>query len=269
MSGMLVAVCADKGSPGVTTTALALGAVWPGDEVSVVELDLAGGDLGLRLRDGGGAGLPSRPTVVAYAAAVRGGGVTPVAPYAIGLGGGLSVVQAPMTSEVMGGLPQLLSPVAQALRSGGGDVIADLGRVDSASSEVAVAAAADVLVVVARATRSAVRRAQERLELLVAAAAVQRGGRVPVYVVLVCPRRHGRSHASDVEAYLADRGVKVDGVGFVGWDPAGVDRLERGGDPRGRRMQRTVLGRTASRVADVVTLMRAEHGGSGETAGVS
>ncbi|UYM06320.1 hypothetical protein [Solicola gregarius] len=270
MSGMLVAVCSDKGSPGVTTTALALGAMWPGEEVSVVELDLAGGDLGLRLRDENGAGLPSKPTVVAYAAATRGGGPAPLAPYAIGLGGGLGVVQAPMTREVMGALPNVLSSVAHSLGTGDGDVIADLGRIDSASPEIAIAAGADVLVVVARASRGAVRRLQERLSLLLSTVAGQRGGPIPTYVVLVCPRRYGRGHVSDIEAYLADRGVKVDGVGFIGWDPAGVERLERRGDRRGRRMRRTTLGRTSARVAETVATMSDGSGSYAESStGVS
>ena len=46
---MIVSVCADKGSPGVTTLATVLGLVWPGQRV-VVEADTAGSDLSFRLR---------------------------------------------------------------------------------------------------------------------------------------------------------------------------------------------------------------------------
>ena len=46
---MIVTVCADKGSPGVTTLATVLGLVWPGPRV-VVEADTAGSDLSFRLR---------------------------------------------------------------------------------------------------------------------------------------------------------------------------------------------------------------------------
>ena len=55
---MLIALCSDKGSPGVTTTALALGSAWV-TPVVVVEADLAGGDLAIRLRPHGAA-LPRR-----------------------------------------------------------------------------------------------------------------------------------------------------------------------------------------------------------------
>ena len=54
----LIAVAADKGAPGVTTTALALAAVWP-RPVLLAECDPAGGDLVYRLP--AGACSPSRP----------------------------------------------------------------------------------------------------------------------------------------------------------------------------------------------------------------
>ena len=49
---VIVSVCSDKGSPGVTTLAVALGLVWPGERV-VLEADTAGGDLAFRLRPAG------------------------------------------------------------------------------------------------------------------------------------------------------------------------------------------------------------------------
>lgn len=232
---------------------MALGAMWPGDEVSVVELDLSGGDLGLRLRDRGQATLPAKPTVVALAAAARGGGGdAPLAPYALPIGDGLGVVQAPMVREGMGMLPQLMPAVTRAFRASGGDAIVDVGRIDTTSPELALVADADALVVVARDSMVAVRRLKERLGLLLSSIAAQRGGPIPTYVVVVCPRRHGRGHVGEIRTYLADQGITVDGVGFIGWDPAGVSRLERGGDPRGKRVRRTAVGRTAMRVAQMV-----------------
>ena len=40
---MIVTVCADKGSPGVSWTATVLGMVWPGERV-LLEADPSGGD---------------------------------------------------------------------------------------------------------------------------------------------------------------------------------------------------------------------------------
>ena len=67
---MFVALCGDKGSPGVTTTALALASAWAGHAV-VVEADPAGGDLAIRLHPEGSA-LPETPTVLSVATAARG-----------------------------------------------------------------------------------------------------------------------------------------------------------------------------------------------------
>ncbi len=49
----LIALCADKGRPGVTTAALALAALWP-RRAAVAELDQAGGDLVMRLTNPAG-----------------------------------------------------------------------------------------------------------------------------------------------------------------------------------------------------------------------
>src|ERR1700733_5524315 len=54
----LIAVAADKGAPGVTTTALSLAAVWP-RPVLLAECDPAGGDLVYRL-PAPGRGRPGR-----------------------------------------------------------------------------------------------------------------------------------------------------------------------------------------------------------------
>lgn len=63
---MLVALCSLKGSPGATTTAVALAARWPaGQNPVVVECDPAGGDLAARFR------LPATPGLVSLAAAAR------------------------------------------------------------------------------------------------------------------------------------------------------------------------------------------------------
>jgi hypothetical protein len=66
---MLLALCSDKGSPGVTTSALAIASAWEEPSI-VVEADPAGGDLGIRLRPAGSP-LPEAPTMLSLAAAAR------------------------------------------------------------------------------------------------------------------------------------------------------------------------------------------------------
>ncbi len=69
---MILAVCADKGSPGVTTLATALGVVWPVDRV-VLEADPSGGDLAFRLRSPRGQFLDPNRSVLDVAADAREG----------------------------------------------------------------------------------------------------------------------------------------------------------------------------------------------------
>jgi hypothetical protein len=60
---MIVAVCSDKGSPGASALAVALGLVWPGRR-AVVEADPSGGVLGFRMRHAeSGEVLKPDPTV--------------------------------------------------------------------------------------------------------------------------------------------------------------------------------------------------------------
>ena len=67
---MLFAICADRGAPGSTTTALALAAA-RGLPAVVVEADPYGGDLALRVRRDGKRPLPTTPTVLSVAPAGR------------------------------------------------------------------------------------------------------------------------------------------------------------------------------------------------------
>ncbi len=65
----MVVVGSAKGSPGVTTLACALGAVWPVQRrVLVAECDPAGGDIAVRF------GLPARPGMTGFVFAARGTG---------------------------------------------------------------------------------------------------------------------------------------------------------------------------------------------------
>ena len=68
----LIAVAADKGAPGVTTTAISLAAVWP-RRVVLAELDPFGGDVAYRLRGPRGVPLSPETGVLSLALAVRRG----------------------------------------------------------------------------------------------------------------------------------------------------------------------------------------------------
>jgi hypothetical protein len=148
---MLLAVGSMKGSPGVTTAAVALAAGWPAGDVPVlVECDPAGGDLVARFRP------EPYPGLVSLAAAARRtsepgllwqhrqrlpGGL----PVVVGAIGGdqakaaLGALAASGGTEVFG----------QAAQTGRG-VVADCGRVESGSAALPMVRAADALLLLAR-----------------------------------------------------------------------------------------------------------------------
>jgi hypothetical protein len=69
---VIVTVCADKGSPGVSWTATVLGMVWPGERV-LLEADPSGGDAVLRLRTPEGQLLARQPALRGLAVDARSG----------------------------------------------------------------------------------------------------------------------------------------------------------------------------------------------------
>ena len=242
---MLVTVCADKGSPGATTVALALAAGWSAPAV-VVEADPYGGDLGIRLRTSTGSALPEAPTVLTLATAARSSQDPDlVLRHAQRLNDQLSVVPGHLVAEQVGGVREW-SPLAACLARSSTPVVADIGRAHAGSSLLPVAAAAHAVVVVARADTSAVIRLRERLVRLIPAVAAVRGGPLRVCPVLVTPSRHGEADAHDVARILraSPAGALVSSVGFLAMDAGAVSRLEAGEDPGGR-LARTALMRSA------------------------
>jgi MinD-like ATPase involved in chromosome partitioning or flagellar assembly len=145
----LIALASVKGSPGVTTTCLALAAAWPAERRLVIEADPAGGDLGPWL------GLPPAPGLTGLAAAARHDRSSEVAwQHACELGGGLHLVIAPAGAEQAGACLAALagngSPVFASLAAGPEAVIADCGRLDPGSPALAIAAQADVTLLMVR-----------------------------------------------------------------------------------------------------------------------
>lgn len=150
---MLIALASLKASPGVSTSALALAAMWPGEQrVLVVEADAAGGDLAARF------GLQPAPGLVSLSAAARREHSAQIAfDHAQLLPGGLPVIAAPAGAE------QAVS--ALALLSGDGlplwtnlardpqiVAVVDCGRLDPGADVHRILAAADIALLVARPT---------------------------------------------------------------------------------------------------------------------
>ena len=255
----MIAVVADKGSPGATVTALALASAWP-QPATVVEADPWGADLPLRVRHRGEV-LADRETVLSLATAATARdsegrlpqGQDLVDRYAQDLSHQVRVVPGPVPAERAVAVPNwkaLATVLAGSLRP----VIVDLGRLHVTSPSMPIAAAADVVVAVCRGEVDSVLRLRERLIALTPALAELRGSAPRVIPVVVSSKRHGPGDASDVQAALAETAVGpfVAAVGWLAWDPSAVEALYRGEDPSSRSLSRTALLRSAAELTSLV-----------------
>jgi hypothetical protein len=253
---MLVALCSDKGSPGTTTTALALASGWPTPSV-LIEADPYGGDLGLRLRTETGSVLPETPTVLTLATAARtstGPGV--VQRYAQRVNAQVSVVPGHQVAEQAVGVVDW-HPLAEALHEEESSVFVDVGRLHAGSALLPVVAAADLVAVVGRAETAAMIRLRERLTRLAPGLASARQAPPQLVPILVGLDRHRCGDVADLRRLLEETpaGPLVAGVGHLAFDLAGVARLMAGQDPAGR-LARTVLMRSARRLAAELAALR-------------
>ncbi len=205
----LIVLISLKNSPGVTTTALALGAVWPPERrVLVAELDQSGGDLANRFR------LSGEPGLLALAAAARRHDPTHrVWQCCQRLPGGLAVLSGPETAEQARNA-LAVSRLAEALAGVDADVLADCGRFDPRSPALDVIRRADVAVLVVRPVYAELKRLLGTLPAL-----RQIGTRLAVVLV-------GKGSYPPAEVAEA-LGIEV--LGVLPFDPQGAAAL--GGAP--------------------------------------
>jgi hypothetical protein len=242
----LVAIAADKGAPGVTTLAVALGAVWP-RRALVAECDPAGGDIALRLR--GPNRQPLRPDVglLSLAASAR-RGLEPeqVWEHAQVLDGGLDVLVGLAVAEQaqgMGGFLQKLGETFERLPEA--DVIADCGRVAGESAALPILASAQLAVFLVRPTVDAVAHLRDRLEVLEPRLRSSEVGGVPVGVIVACDPGDEKS-VRDVGYVLERAGLHTTVLGRFATDPSGAAQLA---GRWGGRLDRSMLVRSARELA--------------------
>jgi hypothetical protein len=145
------------------------------------------------------------------------------------------------------------APLADALSQSTLPVFADLGHLHAASATVAVAARADLVVVVSRPDMPSVVRVRERLIRAATDLARMRGTAPRLFPLLVSTSRHGPANVADLGAVLAETPVRpflVD-TGFLAHDPSAVRRLQAGEEPGGR-LARTALMRSARTVVSQI-----------------
>ncbi|WP_433328999.1 hypothetical protein [Spirillospora sp. CA-294931] len=273
----LIALAADKGAPGVTTAAVALGAVWP-RPVLVAECDQAGGDLVYRLpaasddesRDGGMLN-PSRGLLSLAATARRGLRPDQVAEHCQRLVGGLDVLVGITSAEQAQGMTWLWGPLGRAFAGlGQVDVIADCGRLGAGTPLLDLMREADLVVLVTRATLEQVAHLRERVGAL---STDLRGG-PPIGILVLADPRDFRASITEVDRIIAGAQQRlrqpeaapaqgpppphVSVLGGMALDPKGAELLS---GRWGGRLDRSLLVRSAREVAaDLVRRLPASPG---------
>ena len=239
---MLVSVASAKGSPGASTSAHALAAVWPRPAL-LAELDPAGSDLMYRSRTPEGMPLDGDRGLVSLAAAVRRDpGAAPEEHLTV-IEGGQQVLLGLARPDQAAAIGAGWAGLAGSLRSHG-DVVADVGRLAPGAPSLGVALASDLTVMVVRPGVENYGHLRERLAWITAETP-HRSERTSLCVVLIAPWKN-RHEAADLARLLQVSGLDVPVVGVLAEDRAAADAFA-GRKPR--PLGRTLLVRSARTLA--------------------
>lgn len=253
----LIALAADKGSPGVTTAAVALAAVWP-RRVLLAETDPAGGDLLYRSAAAHGGSLDPNTGMLSIAATARRGLVPDqLWDHTQPLSGGLDVLVGIGSAEQAAGFTGLWPTLGQSFAQLGdsphapADVIADCGRISGDTAAVELFPYAQLVLLVSRTTPEALARVRDRASHL-----TQRlhggprgaaGIATPLIGVILVTDPSGSArlvHQVNDMLVAGQTGARV--VGTLAEDPAGADQLA--GRRRGR-LDKSLLIRSARKIS--------------------
>jgi hypothetical protein len=161
---MLIGFGSVKGSPGATTWAVAMAARWPyaGPTPVVVELDVAGGDLGSRWH------VHDEPGLAGLVTAVRHQPVGTGADFVQQLPVGVDVVVAPPADAAAATVAEFAARGPAVLRelAAARPVFADLGRLDPQSPALSYVDMVDELLMVARPVAEGLRHLRARVPVL-------------------------------------------------------------------------------------------------------
>ena len=252
----LIALAADKGSPGVTTAAVALAAVWP-RRVLLAETDPAGGDLVYRSAAAHGGPLNPNTGMLSIAATARRGLVPDqLWDHVQPLSGGLDVLVGLGIAEQAAGLAGLWPTLGRAFAQLAdsphqpADVIADCGRISGDTPAVEMFSQAALVLLISRTEPEAIARVRDRAAALSAklhggprgAASL---GTPLIGVVLIADTGDAPKLVHQVNDMLVagQTGARV--VGTLAEDPAGAEQLA--GRRRGR-LDKSLLIRSARKV---------------------
>lgn len=269
----LIALAADKGAPGVTTTAVALAALWP-RRVLLAEADPAGGDLVYRAVNGAGRPLDPTTGILSLAATARRGiAAEQLWDHSQRLAGGLDVIVGLGSSDQAAALTGQWSVLGRAFaelaqsphQEAAADVLADCGRLDAASPAHALLSHAALVLLVTRAQPENLAHLRDRAAALTARSHGPQRGATPVQartgVLLVADPQRGATLATQVNEMLAAAHASARVIGLIADDPLGAEQLA--GRRRGR-LDKSLLVRSARKVvADLHQTYRAELNPSG------
>ncbi len=228
---MILTICSDKRSPGVTTAAVALSVTWQAERV-LMEADPSGGDLALRLRTPNGENLALDRSVTSLAADAR--EVMPpgaFARYAQPTRLGFPVLLGPMSAEGFEPLARLWPRVASAAHTWPGTVIADLGRLQLRHASSPLAATSTTVLLLTRAgTSEDLFHVRQRAHELAARLGQGPHGRSPLVVAVVAPSRNDRGQVGRVQQALAAQATTstIPVAGSLAYDERAVDALREG-----------------------------------------
>ena len=248
---MIVGVCADKGAPGVSTLAVALGLVWPGQRV-VLEADPSGGMAMFRMfRADTGEVLSLEPSVASLGAACRlglpaDGAVRYAQPTSLGV----DVVPGLLTPERYAPMRNLWPQVGSELAAWRGTVIADLGRMQPGNAALPVARAATCVLLLGRATTEGLFGLRERAADLVHQLGDPTRERPSLAVVVTGPTSKRKPAVRSADEMLTAAGIPVPVLGFWAEDRAGAEGLWAG--MLTRRVAGSDLVRSARSIAEGV-----------------
>jgi hypothetical protein len=243
----LIVIAADKGAPGVTTTALALAAVWP-RPVLLAECDPSGGDLVYRFPAADGSALDPRRGLMTLAVAAR-RGLQPrqIWEHTQKLSGGLDVLTGVINAEQGASLGALWGPLGDLFAAlPGGDVIADCGRLGADGRPYDLLPSASAVLLVTRPNPGDVIRLRDRAAAVTAAASARgRRGLTPA-VVVIAEQRTLRATAAEVGHALAQGNGPATVLGGIAADEKGAELML--GQWAGK-LDKTMLIRTARETA--------------------
>jgi hypothetical protein len=257
----LIVIAADKGAPGVTTTALALAAVWP-RPVLLAECDPAGGDLVYRFPAADGSALDPRRGLLNLAVAAR-RGLRPgqLREQTQTMSGGLNVLTGVINAEQGAGLGVLWGPLGQLFAAlPGGDVIADCGRLGPDGPQYDLLAQAAAILLVTRPNPGDVIRLRDRVAA-VSAGVGNRGRRgFAPSVLVIADQKTLRATAGEVAQALGQGSAPASVLGGIAHDLKGAELL-RG--EWGGRLDKTLLIRTARETAQQLSAALPADAGDG------